>query len=116
MNTCLSFTLPDIPVFYGPKEKSIRTTEEKEEKGEKGDNGLFFIFFYTLTFYRTVPTLRMEWCFTPLSTVFQSYNGNSSHFSCLSWVTTLRKKPFENMLGKIIHIRPKQKKYVILVD
>ena len=25
-----------------------------------------------------------EWCFTPLSTVFQAYHGNSSHYSCLS--------------------------------
>ena len=29
----------------------------------------------------------MEWCFTPLSTVFQSYHGDSSHYSCLSWVS-----------------------------
>ena len=28
-----------------------------------------------------------EWCFTPLSTVFQSYHDNSSHYSCLSWVS-----------------------------
>ena len=26
-------------------------------------------------------------CFTPLSTVFQSYHGDSSHYSCLSWVS-----------------------------
>ena len=34
-------------------------------------------------------TLRIliEWCFMPLSTVFQSYHGNSSHNSCLSWVS-----------------------------
>ena len=29
----------------------------------------------------------IEWCFTPLSTVFQSYHGDSSHYSCLSWVS-----------------------------
>ena len=29
----------------------------------------------------------IEWCFTPLLTVFQSYNGDSSHYSCLSWVS-----------------------------
>ena len=29
----------------------------------------------------------VEWCFTPLSTVFQSYHGDSSHYSCLSWVS-----------------------------
>ena len=28
-----------------------------------------------------------EWCFTPLSTVFESYHGDSSHYSCLSWVS-----------------------------
>ena len=28
-----------------------------------------------------------QWCFRPLSTVFQSYHGNSSHYSCLSWVS-----------------------------
>ena len=29
----------------------------------------------------------IEWCFTPLSTVFQSYHGDSSHYSCLSLVS-----------------------------
>ena len=29
----------------------------------------------------------IEWCFTPLSTVSQSYHGESSHYSCLSWVS-----------------------------
>ena len=32
-------------------------------------------------------TLLIEWCFTPLSTVFQSYHGDSSHYSCLFWVS-----------------------------
>ena len=27
------------------------------------------------------------WCFTPLLIVFQSYHGDSSHYSCLSWVS-----------------------------
>ena len=27
------------------------------------------------------------WCFKPLSKVFQSYHSNSSHYSCLSWVS-----------------------------
>ena len=31
----------------------------------------------------------IEWCFTLLSTVFQSYHGDSSHCSCLSWVSPL---------------------------
>ena len=29
----------------------------------------------------------VEWCLMPLSTVFQSYHGHSSHYSCLSWVS-----------------------------
>ena len=29
----------------------------------------------------------IEWCFMPLSTVFKSYHGDSSHYSCLSWVS-----------------------------
>ena len=28
-----------------------------------------------------------EWCLMPLSTVFQSYHSNSSHYSFLSWVS-----------------------------
>ena len=24
----------------------------------------------------------IEWCFTPLLTIFQSYHGDSSHYSC----------------------------------
>ena len=34
----------------------------------------------------TVGKGLIEWCFMPLSTVFQSYHGDSSHSSCLSWV------------------------------
>ena len=41
-----------------------------------------------LTHYHTITHLDawlIEWCFTLLSTVFQSYHGDSSHYSCLSW-------------------------------
>ena len=31
----------------------------------------------------------IEWCFTPLLTVFQSYHGDRSHYSCLSWVSSV---------------------------
>ena len=36
---------------------------------------------------RTILFFFIEWCFTPLSTVFQSCHGDSSHYSCLSWVS-----------------------------
>ena len=29
----------------------------------------------------------IDWCFMPLSTVFKSYHGDSSFYSCLSWVS-----------------------------
>ena len=32
-------------------------------------------------------TWLIEWCCTPLLTVFQSYHGHSSHYSCLFWVS-----------------------------
>ena len=38
-----------------------------------------------LTINKRTTFWLVEWCFTPLSTVFQPYLGNSSHYSCLSW-------------------------------
>ena len=31
--------------------------------------------------------ISVEWCFTPLLTVFRSYHGYRSHYSCLTWVS-----------------------------
>ena len=31
--------------------------------------------------------MLIEWCFTSLLTVFQSYHEDSSPYSCLSWVS-----------------------------
>ena len=47
---------------------------------------------YIATFkYYNMYVIRLicmiEWCFTPLSTVFQSYHGDSSQYSCHSWVS-----------------------------
>ena len=39
--------------------------------------------FSPLTFAEACEKL-IEWCFAPLSTVFQSYHGDSSHYSCLA--------------------------------
>ena len=33
---------------------------------------------------------RFKWCFTPLSTLFQSYHGVSSQYSRLSWVSQVQ--------------------------
>ena len=32
---------------------------------------------------------QVEWCFTLLSILFQSYHSDSSHFLCLSWVSPI---------------------------
>ena len=37
----------------------------------------------------------VEWCFKPFSTVFQSYHGHSSHYSYLSWVSSVLGWGFE---------------------
>ena len=37
----------------------------------------------------------IEWCFTPLSTVFQLYHGKSLHYLCLSWVSPVLGWGFE---------------------
>ena len=31
---------------------------------------------------KEMSSLMVGWCFTPLLTVFQSYHGDSSHYSC----------------------------------
>ena len=41
----------------------------------------------TSQFFVTNPGNLIEWCFTLLSTVFQSYYSDSSNYSCLSWVS-----------------------------
>ena len=54
-----------------------------------------FIICINLTLYPAFPTFNdydgwlVEWCLMPLSTVFQSYHGDSSHYSCLSWVSAV---------------------------
>ena len=46
------------------------------------------LIFTTRSPLLTTPTdLLIDWCFMPLSTVFQSYHGDRSHYSCLSWVS-----------------------------
>ena len=34
-----------------------------------------------------IDIVLIEWYFTPLSTVFQSYHGDNSHYSYFSWVS-----------------------------
>ena len=46
-----------------------------------------FIHCAFFTLYRTTKLRMIEWCFTPLSTVYQSYHSDSSRYSCLSWVS-----------------------------
>ena len=46
---------------------------------------MIFFFLYNNTCSVTLDLLKGV--FTPFSTVFQSYLGDSSHYSCLSWVS-----------------------------
>ena len=58
-----------LPCF---KEESARmlTFKKKNHKGSSGANLIKLIDWL------------IEWCFTPLLTVFQSYHGDNSHYSC----------------------------------
>ena len=49
----------------------------------KGCWGFTHLLLPFLTLFSTWHNRLIEWCFTLLSTVFQSYHGNSSHYSCL---------------------------------
>ena len=44
---------------------------------------LVFLWYLLAKLYRT----QTEWCSTPLSTVFQSYQDDSSHYFMSSWVS-----------------------------
>ena len=44
----------------------------------------------------------IEWCFTPLSTVFQLYYGDSSHYARLSWVSPVLGLGFEMSCARTI--------------
>ena len=52
------------------------------------DTSPFPKMFSNVLFTRIVIEVRLiKWCFTPLSTLFQSYHGDSSQYLCLSWVS-----------------------------
>ena len=44
-------------------------------------------YYYYYYYFIIIIIIIIEWCFTPLLTVFQSYHGDSSHYSCISWVS-----------------------------
>ena len=50
---------------------------------------LYALEFENLPFL-TLFTLMIEWCFTPLLTVFQSYHRDNSHYSCFPGFTRTR--------------------------
>ena len=45
------------------------------------------VYFYFIQFQSVFIDWLIGWCFTLLSTIFQSYHGDSSNNSCLSWVS-----------------------------
>ena len=52
--------------------------------------------------------LLFEWCFMPLLTVFQSYHGNSSHYSCLSCMSPVQGWGSEVSCPKAHHEKPQR--------
>ena len=55
----------------------------------------------------------IEFCFTPLSTVFQSYHGDSSHYSRLLWVSPVLYWGFEVSCPRTpLKKKPKKKKKI----
>ena len=54
--------------------------------------------------------ILIEQCFTSFSKVFQSYYGNSSHFSCLSWVTPVLGLDSEVSCLRTLHTHTKKRK------
>ena len=60
----IRFRMSSIMVIMGPERPGLFALE----LGEIAE----FDFVYRL----------IEWCFKPLLTVFQSYHGDSSHYSC----------------------------------
>ena len=52
----------------------------------------------------------IDWCFTPLSKVFQSYHGDSSHYSCLSWVSPVLGRGSEVSYPRTLPRKKKKKK------
>ena len=52
--------------------------------------------------------LLTEWCFTPLSTVFQSYHSDSSHYSCLSRVSPVLGMGSEVSCPRHSHDKPSE--------
>ena len=59
------------------------------EEWNKTQNDAPFVAFYDMSPSSSPASyqIMVEWCFMPLSTVFQSYHSHSSHYSCLSWVS-----------------------------
>ena len=62
-----------------------RALENSVGKGENAGNQHFLLFPQCFLLYQKEKLI--DWSFTPLLTVFQSYHGDSSHYSCLSWVS-----------------------------
>ena len=58
-------------------------------RNAQADMSRYFLKMQSVPFQHVSYTIDwlIEWCFTPLSTVFQSYHGNSSRYSCISWVS-----------------------------
>ena len=82
LTSCICKTMErmvnDRLVCFLEKNKLIATVQS----GFRKQRGTVDHFVRFETFIREAFIKMIEWCFTPLLTVFQSYHGDSSHYSC----------------------------------
>ena len=84
--TCVHNFFPSLPAMFSINYKTISSIWVTFFFSSSA-NALVFIKCPKSFSFITGKGWLIEWCFTPLSTVFQSYRGDSQHYSRLSWVS-----------------------------
>ena len=88
------FRLTRVSNSQPPGHESDMLTTEPPGRGWTLSNDILNLFELITRWMKSpskVEKKKIDWlierCFTPLSTIFQSNHGNSSHYSWLSWVS-----------------------------